>query len=415
MAAESAGTGAAAAAPSPSDARAQQNAAPPPPRRGPRLPASPSAWRFYARGGETEPPDEAARFWTRELLRRSVGAGNYAQMKALLEKLDAGEPITVAAVGSSVVQDHGGAFHSSLAALRAAVPSPHPYIYGGATGSGGPDWVQTGWLTYFMRAVNATWPHPGHLLVNAGRGGATPAAIANGMCVEQSLPETADLIIIENMAIVDPLVHEQIAWRLIEHYTAPAAAAADEGAAAPQQRRQRRRLGEQQQQHGGAGSGGGGSSSGQRRQRHRPAVILFNTAYVASPPWDCYYSVVPDCCANFTARPGLDYQSGKSDAPHDDLANYYGFGSISHRCGARRPRRGEGMKGPTRGGYGRARPRASRSGACSAYPCSCPPQYSTRAQRPHTHTNARKKGPSRGRCCATATRRASACRTATAS
>jgi hypothetical protein len=133
----------------------------------PRLPWLPRAWR-YVRGGEVATPDESARFWDRALLRRSVGASNYAQMRRLLDKLNAGEPIIVAAVGSSVVQDHGGTFHSSLMALRAAVASPHPYIYGPPGGSGGPAWVQAGWLSYFMRAINETWPHPGHMLVNAG-------------------------------------------------------------------------------------------------------------------------------------------------------------------------------------------------------------------------------------------------------
>jgi hypothetical protein len=74
--------------------------APPP---APRLPWAPASWR-YARGGEATPPDDAGRFWDRPLLRRSLGATNYAQMRRLLEKLNAGQPITVAAVGSSVVQ-----------------------------------------------------------------------------------------------------------------------------------------------------------------------------------------------------------------------------------------------------------------------------------------------------------------------
>ncbi|KIY99296.1 hypothetical protein MNEG_8663 [Monoraphidium neglectum] len=103
-------------------------------------------------------------------------------MRHLLDKLNAGQPITVAALGSSVVQDHGGSFHASLGQLRAAVASPHPHIYGGATGEGGPAWVQTGWLTYFMRVVNETWPHPDHLLVNAG--GCDAGALARAGSIE---------------------------------------------------------------------------------------------------------------------------------------------------------------------------------------------------------------------------------------
>jgi hypothetical protein len=151
----------------------------------------------------------------------------------------------------------------------------------------------------------------------AGLGGATPSAIANGMCVEVALPDAADLVIIENMALVEPEVMEQISWRLLQHYasSAPAAAAAGGADAKPKRRLPGARLG----------------AAGAAAARRHPALVLFNTAYVAKPPWDCYYSWVPECCQNFTARIPEDLREGRGDEPHHALAEYYGFGSISHK------------------------------------------------------------------------------------
>jgi hypothetical protein len=344
----------------PAAADAAAAAAPTPPR----LPRDPLRWR-YARGGEVEPPADASRFWDRQLLSHAVAAANYEQLRPLLRKLNAGRPITVAAIGSSVVQDHGGTFHGSLDAVWAAVPSPHPYLYGGVNSTaGGPAWVQTGWLAYFMRAVNETWPHPDHLLINAGRGGATPAAVANGMCVEASLPAAADLVVVENMGVVDAEVHEQIVWRLLQHFAGrPAAAAAapvgsgggasdaqsggSSGSSSGAGRKKGQRLPGRAGRLAGRGlredapasptsppsSPPAGQAPGQQSSTQRPAVILFNTAYVAPPPWDCYYSFVPECCVSYAPQPRFDFRAGRTDAPHNTLADYYGFASISHRCG----------------------------------------------------------------------------------
>lgn len=89
-------------------------------RAAPRaLPWRPSEWR-YARGGEVEPPQDDARFWDRALLSASLGAANFEQMRPLLAKLRAGRPITVAAVGSSVVQVGGWALRPAPRQLWAA-------------------------------------------------------------------------------------------------------------------------------------------------------------------------------------------------------------------------------------------------------------------------------------------------------
>jgi hypothetical protein len=185
-----------------------------------------------------------------------------------------------------------------------------------------------------MRAVNATWPHVDHLLVNAGRGGAAPGAIADSMCVEASLPSEADLVIIENMGLVDAPTHERIAWRLLRHYTTDRHA-----------RGGGTRGGGSDSGGGGGGSGSSGGGGGSDRgsdgaeEAARPALLLFNTARVAPDGWDCYYSYVPDCCATFRAASGAAMRAGRGDGPHNELADYYGFGSISHGwVGVRRTR-----------------------------------------------------------------------------
>jgi hypothetical protein len=162
--------------------------------------------------------------------------------------------------------------------------------------------------------------------------------------VEQSLPATADLVIIENMGLQEPTVHEQIAWRLIEHYSTPshgnATAAGGAGSVFGRRRLQGRLAGKGtlagrrargRMGSGGGGGGGGASRSSSLEEGRRPAVILFNTAQLAHPGWDCYYSLVPECCADFRSKVGPDYRTGHSDAAHNTLADYYGFASISHK------------------------------------------------------------------------------------
>lgn len=57
-----------------------------------------------------------------------------------------------------------------------------------------------GWLRLIMETLNATWPHPDHLLVNHGIPGHSVGGFANGVCFEPGLPQRVDLVIIENLA-----------------------------------------------------------------------------------------------------------------------------------------------------------------------------------------------------------------------
>lgn len=132
-----------------------------------------------------------------------VGAPSLAP---LLAKLGRGEPVTVLAFGSSVVQYSFGSWWSSAKALhdtgvlafsRASQIEPNnpgdvcePQDGGGACRMGGVG-------TALMRHLNATWPHPGHALVNVGQPGGGLQSVLESLCVDALLPHTADLLLFE--------------------------------------------------------------------------------------------------------------------------------------------------------------------------------------------------------------------------
>lgn len=70
-------------------------------------------------------PPVRLRFWDLGFLARSMATAPSARMLPVLAKLNAGEAITVVAMGSSVTSDFGGCFHRDMQALneRVAVPS----------------------------------------------------------------------------------------------------------------------------------------------------------------------------------------------------------------------------------------------------------------------------------------------------
>ena len=109
------------------------------------------------------------------------------RLRRLLTKLDSGQAITITAIGSSVTNEFGGAigFHQQGADIRTWGKAGH------CRGS----CMEKGWLVRFFYWVNATWPHPGHRLVNAGRA-ATPIS-SYALCTAQAIEPTADLVIIE--------------------------------------------------------------------------------------------------------------------------------------------------------------------------------------------------------------------------
>jgi hypothetical protein len=71
-----------------------------------------------------------------------------------------------------------------------------------------------------MHAINVTWPHADHVLINNGLPGATAQTYGGGICLELNLPAQADLIIMEHHAARDEVtrVMEHLLWRLANHF-----------------------------------------------------------------------------------------------------------------------------------------------------------------------------------------------------
>lgn len=57
-----------------------------------------------------------------------------------------------------------------------------------------------GWGSLIMQAINRTWPHAEHLLVNHGLGGAFLQTFVLGSCPLADYPEPTDLFIMENLS-----------------------------------------------------------------------------------------------------------------------------------------------------------------------------------------------------------------------
>lgn len=112
------------------------------------------------------------RFWDFPSLLRAINVASFDQMRPVLAKLHGGQPVTVFTIGSSVAMDYGGAFQPSIQAVADAVPLPNPAVYwpNSTTGqlSVSIGVLRDGWMRLFMEGLNATFPHPGHLLINGG-------------------------------------------------------------------------------------------------------------------------------------------------------------------------------------------------------------------------------------------------------
>eukprot|EP00197_Chlamydomonas_leiostraca_P000253 CAMPEP_0202886252 /NCGR_PEP_ID=MMETSP1391-20130828/42080_1 /ASSEMBLY_ACC=CAM_ASM_000867 /TAXON_ID=1034604 /ORGANISM="Chlamydomonas leiostraca, Strain SAG 11-49" /LENGTH=649 /DNA_ID=CAMNT_0049569521 /DNA_START=113 /DNA_END=2062 /DNA_ORIENTATION=- len=164
--------------------------------------------------------------WARSDLDRATVVAAHAQLRPLLSKLHAGQPITVVAYGSSITQDYGGAFHTgscqALATRLGAESLPDwSWLYKEARGCcfGFADDEAPGWLAMFMQMVNATFPHPGHTVLNYGRSAYNLANFAHGACLSAHLPETLDLVVLESFEFIPGAELEALVWRLIRHYT----------------------------------------------------------------------------------------------------------------------------------------------------------------------------------------------------
>ena len=60
-----------------------------------------------------------------------------------------------------------------------------------------------GWLNSFMHAVNSTFPHPEHILINNGIPGHHFGNFAHGTCLESLIPKQPDLVIYEHLPYLE--------------------------------------------------------------------------------------------------------------------------------------------------------------------------------------------------------------------
>ena len=60
-----------------------------------------------------------------------------------------------------------------------------------------------GWLNSFMHAVNTTFPHPDHILINNGIPGNNFGSFAHGTCLENLIPKQPDLVILEHIPYLE--------------------------------------------------------------------------------------------------------------------------------------------------------------------------------------------------------------------
>jgi hypothetical protein len=136
-------------------------------------------------------------FWDRaRLARAAIATHTPDAWRPLLAKLRAGQPITVLGFGSSVVEGHSGCYAVDVASLHAAGVARAPPNMArvlNATGA----CRMPGYMSAFLHGVNVTWPHAGHLYVNAGVSAASLGGFASHMCVDAFLPSAVDLLLFE--------------------------------------------------------------------------------------------------------------------------------------------------------------------------------------------------------------------------
>jgi hypothetical protein len=256
-------------------------------------------------------PWRMKRYWDEEALKNAIRSSDSAQLYPVIHKLESGQPITVVSFGSSIVADYGGVFHSDLEMIYKIVPNPGHKYYQWDTNAAfsAPSALHhRGWLELFMQYVNHTWPHPEHLLVNAGKAGHIPKNFADGSCLEYMLPKEADIVLIETMGVGDATGLENLSWRILRHF--------------------------------------------KEQKSERPAMVFFNTIDVAPWPekdmlaWGAGGvcgghgglppgSNLTDCCKNYTGGLEASFTAAgnrhPNDGLHHEMARLYGFGSISHR------------------------------------------------------------------------------------
>jgi hypothetical protein len=145
----------------------------------------------------------AAPFWPRARLARAALVTTFADAwLPLLAKLRAGQPVAVLTLGSSIVESLSGCFatEAGLAAAGVSRASNVMLRFMRERVFGRPPGVCSteGYVSFFMAALNATWPHAHHVAINGGIGGSNLQALAALSCIDHLIPSRGlDLLIME--------------------------------------------------------------------------------------------------------------------------------------------------------------------------------------------------------------------------
>ena len=136
-------------------------------------------------------------FWERSRLSRAaVAAHDPDAWRPLLAKLRRGEPITVLGMGSSVVEGHSGCWAADAGVVsEAGVATAPPFMARLLNVTG--ECRSAGYVSAFMAAINATWPHRSHLYVNAGVSASSIYNFEEANCYDMHLPRSIDLLLFQ--------------------------------------------------------------------------------------------------------------------------------------------------------------------------------------------------------------------------
>lgn len=128
-------------------------------------------------------------------------------MVPVIERLQAGLPLTVVGLGSSIMSDHAGCFHSDPALLGPGYAAHR----GSVAACNSPD----GFVGGFMVELNRSYPNPEHVFINLGTAGTDLEYFARRHCFGAELPaevrrmalssNEVPLVILRSPPPVDPV------------------------------------------------------------------------------------------------------------------------------------------------------------------------------------------------------------------
>jgi uncharacterized membrane protein YgcG len=124
--------------------------------------------------------------------------GDGRRVRRVLAKLNAGLPIVLSAIGSSVTAQFGGAIAPMQ---RAAGVRTNAGLRRWSNRSGSA--INRGWLVDLFHWINITWPHPGHRVVNCGEAATVIAYYS--LCTASVVEPEADLIVVEPLSTAPAL------------------------------------------------------------------------------------------------------------------------------------------------------------------------------------------------------------------